>query len=202
MILKIIFFLIILLVILLNQKKKKPLTFTKKINNKYYYSGLSKYDSYKIEKRCLERLKENYECICKKKSSHFPTIIDYDDKKKIIKMTHLGESLENICSNKFKNKNINFDEQINCIDYNLKKAKVNHLDMHICGKNIVISKEGILGIIDFDLATIDDRNDEISKIVPKDLSICKNVLPFVICKPQIPIKDRIKKILKNVNLLN
>jgi predicted Ser/Thr protein kinase len=197
-----IFFFIVLFIILLSQKKEYFLTFTKKFNNNYYYSGLSKYDSYKIEKRCLERLQKNYKCICKKKSNHFPKIIDYNDNKRVLKMTHLGETLRNISNNKFKNKNINFEEQINCIDYNLKKAKVNHLDMHLSGKNMVINDDSILGVIDFDLATIDDRNDKVSKIIPINRTVCKNILPKTKCEPKISIKDSIKQILKNVNLLN
>ena len=69
--------------------------------------------------------------------------------------------------------------------------------MHLSGKNMVINDDSILGVIDFDLATIDDRNDKVSKIIPINRTVCKNILPKTKCEPKISIKDSIKQILKN-----
>lgn len=53
------------------------------------------------------------------------------------------------------------EEQIECIIYNLKKCKIKHLDMHSNGKNICINKKGIISLIDFDIAAIDNNYQSI-----------------------------------------
>ena len=57
-------------------------------------------------------------------------------------------------------------EQIECIIHNLKKCKIKHLDMHPNGKNICINKKGIISLIDFDIASI-DNNYKSKKIIER-----------------------------------
>ena len=49
--------------------------------------------AFDVEYECLVRLKNNFECICKGKSNHFPLINEIlSDKNKIV-MSHCGKSL-------------------------------------------------------------------------------------------------------------
>ena len=118
-------------------------------------SYLKTEDSFKLEKICLEELEKHYKCQCKIKKIHFPFILDSYNKnnKNYLILTSLGKSLNHLHTDeKNKFKKINFDEQINCILYNLNKSKVIHLDMHETGKNLTINKDGHLGLIDFNIA--------------------------------------------------
>ena len=49
------------------------------------------------------------------------------------------------------------EEQLKCIIYNLKKCKIKHLDMHPNGKNLCINERGIISVIDFDAAVINNN---------------------------------------------
>lgn len=49
------------------------------------------------------------------------------------------------------------EEQIECIIYNLKKCKIKHLDIYPNGRNICINNKGIISLIDFDIASIDNN---------------------------------------------
>lgn len=48
-------------------------------------------------------------------------------------------------------------EQLDCIIYNSQQCKIKHLDITKCGKSIYISTEGIISLIDFDIAVIDNN---------------------------------------------
>jgi hypothetical protein len=141
------------------------------------HNGLSRIDSFNLEKKCLDRINSNFRCICGLKCSHFPKIIkQYPEKYKFL-LSNCGYSLNNynslvnskkikpiiIENSKFyisdKKKYIivkKIEQQIDCIIYNLNKANVKHLDMTDCGKNLCINNNGIISLIDFDLAVIDN----------------------------------------------
>ena len=153
------FFILLFLLLLLsvNRENFKMFYKTIKINKKNRFSGLNGYDSFILEEQCLTNLSKNYKCKCKKKRNHFPKINNIKSEKnnkKIIYMSHLGESINKINSkkiNQLKKKN-NFKEQINCILQNLNKSNTYHNDMHLSGKNMTINDTGDLGLIDFNIA--------------------------------------------------
>jgi tRNA A-37 threonylcarbamoyl transferase component Bud32 len=158
---KYIFYLIpvIILLILINQNKETFKLFYKtfKLRKRNRYSGLIGSDSFLLEKKCIDNLSQKYNCECKKKRNHFPSIksVEKTKNKKIIEMTHLGESINKLSKNQkkyIKKKKVNFKEQISCILNNLKKSETYHNDMHKSGKNLIVNKKGDLSLIDFNIA--------------------------------------------------
>lgn len=100
--------------------------------------------------------------MCGVRGSHFPKIITCNLEKYKFILTNCGYSLDKyellVKTKKIKPIIIkNVDEQIECIIYNLKKCKIQHLDMVYNGKNICINNKGIISLIDFDIASIDNN---------------------------------------------
>ena len=139
-----------------NVRKKTKLD-SKKIN---IWSGLTNEEQYVLEKTCLKKLNSNFKCLCIDKCNHFPFIIS--DSNGTLKLSNCGVSL-NYYRNFVKNKEIdsitikNVEQQINCILNNLEKNNIKHLDMCLDGKNLCVSKTGVLSLIDFNIASIDDK---------------------------------------------
>ena len=76
-------------------------------------------------------------------------------------MTHCGQSL-NIPRSRRRHPvppldDLNLDAQIACILDNLKRSGIEHLDMVGCGKNLCLSDDGVLAVIDFDIACFDGK---------------------------------------------
>ena len=126
------------------------------------YSGLKIEASYNLEKKCLILLEKNYECICGLKCNHFPVIKSFDDEAKIFTLSNNGYTLPDYRRKRYakKIKRIiikNKKNQIDCIIQNMKKSKVKHYDLHHNGKNVCINEQGVISIIDFDIAVINDN---------------------------------------------
>lgn len=124
------------------------------------WSGLTRKEGFYLEKDCLTILNNNFKCLCDFKCSHFPKIISCNpDKYKFI-LSNCGYNLNIYKTSVKKIKPItikNMKQQIECIIYNLKKCKIKHLDMYPNGKNICINNEGIISLIDFDIASINNN---------------------------------------------
>jgi len=155
--------LIFLVLVLIYFRKEHFKSFIKKKskNKINYYTNLHSSNTNMLEIMCLDSLNKNYKCQCKKKKNHFPEILtkSEDDKKHIIEMTHLGKSIASLTSQdvaKLNKKKLELNSQINCILSNLRRSKVYHSDMHITGKNMTITDDGDLGLIDFDISYIDN----------------------------------------------
>ena len=132
-------------------------------NNKINpWNGLTRKEGFNLEKDCLILLNSNFKCLCDVKCEHFPKIISCDPGKYKFIFSNCGYSLEKY-ERLVKTKKIkpiiikNMEEQIECIIYNLKKSKIKHLDMHPSGKNVCINNKGIISVIDFDIASIDNN---------------------------------------------
>ena len=141
-----------------------------KTTNKFYNKILKNYfgrspfgdkltrdESFDLEMNCLTLINSNFQCICHNKSTHFPKLIEFDKKQFKLLLSNCGTSIDKL--NHLQKKNIivyNLDKQLDCIIHNLKNANVQHRDMHLSGKNICIDNNGIISIIDFDLARITD----------------------------------------------
>ena len=126
------------------------------------FNGLNKKHSYQLEKECLLLLNKNFECICEKKMQHFPVIFNCDDDNCIFLLSHCGKLIKELRSPSTKKiekklyKHKNLYTQVDCILYNLKKNKIKHLDMDK-GKNLCLNKSGVVSLIDFDIAIINDN---------------------------------------------
>ena len=131
-------------------------TYTKHIiKSKSKYNGLSKIESYELEYLCLSKLNENFVCICQNKDNHhFPKIINMNDSELKFTFSHCGTSLDKL---KYEIKILNCENQVDCIIHNLRKNNIIHLDMVSNGKNLCITDDGILSLIDFDIASIDNK---------------------------------------------
>ena len=92
-----------------------------------------------MEKKILQRLKG---------AKHFPEILGFNDKEMILVMSH--------CGNPFKGERIdNINEQASEIADTLLKRRVRQLDESM--NNNLLIKNGIIYMIDFDIACIDDK---------------------------------------------
>ena len=126
------------------------------------YTGLTRKEGFDLENDCLTILNSDFKCLCDVKCSHFPKIISCNQNEYKFIFSNCGYSIDKyellIKTNKIKPITIkNMEEQIECIIYNLKKCKIKHLDMCPSGKNLCINEKGILSIIDFDIATINNK---------------------------------------------
>jgi len=121
-------------------------------------SGTTQQQAYDIEKECLTLLERNYECTCGMNVRHFPVILSCDDEACTFKLTDCGfEVFDNRHNTYFFSYITDYERQVDCIIQNLKKNNIYHLDIHPAakeyGRNICI-KDGILSLIDFDVAAI------------------------------------------------
>lgn len=141
------------------KNNKIKITKNRKINE---WNGLTRKQGFNLEKDCLILLNSNFKCLCDVKCEHFPKIISYDADKYMFTFSNCGYSLDKyellVKTKKIKPIIIkNMKEQIDCIIHNLKKCKIKHLDMVLNGKNICINNKGIISLIDFDIASIDNN---------------------------------------------
>ena len=119
------------------------------------YNGLNRRCGYNLEATCLRILNRRFKCICGLNCKHFPKIIACDPNEYTFTLSNCGYSLYNY-KNYIEQRLINpitipnMEKQIHCIIYNLKINNIKHLD--VCLKNICINDEGIIALIDFDIA--------------------------------------------------
>lgn len=124
------------------------------------YNGLTRREGFFLEKECLEKLNSKFDCLCSVQCEHFPKIISCDQCNYIFTLSNCGTDLHEykllVKTNKIKPITIkNMEEQIDCIIYNLKKCKIQHFDPKT--RNICINNQGIISLIDFDVAAIGDK---------------------------------------------
>ena len=85
---------------------------------------------------------------------HFPKIINMNESELKFTFSHCGKSLDKL---KYEIKILNYENQVDCILHNLIKNNIAHLDMTKNGKNLCITDDGILSLIDFDIARINNK---------------------------------------------
>ena len=132
------------------------ITKNEKINK---WNGLTREQAFTLEKDCLTILNNNFECICNLKcSSHFPIIKELIEDKFTFILSNCGPDIKSYNKHNIEKMHINnINEQIDCIIHNLEKNKIINFDLSKNGKNICVSKEGIISMIDFDMAVIDNN---------------------------------------------
>lgn len=108
------------------------------------------------EQTALTSLNSNFNCICGKRSYHFPKIIAKDKDYTIL--SNCGKALH-ITEKKIVDIP-DHEEQLNCIFRNLVLNKLMHVDIR--PQNICINNDDVISLIDFDMIQyFDDRNDTI-----------------------------------------
>ena len=124
------------------------------------YSGYSYSVSQKREIMALTLLNsycEKNSCSC---GPHFPILLNYK-KNKYITLSNQGIDLKTLKNTNYRIIINNLDEQIKCIYQILENCGLSHLDLNNNGKNICISRNGIISLIDFDIMhfkKIDNRH--------------------------------------------
>ena len=118
-----------------------------------FITNLTQKQAYQLEKDCLLLLEKNFKCRCGLNAQHFPKIVSCNDDEFKFKLTHQGTSLDNLTAPIKVHRS---DEQIDCIVENLKKNNIKHLDIPNAGGNLCINSKGVLSVIDFEIASIDD----------------------------------------------
>lgn len=118
--------------------------------------GLSANQSYRLELLCLQRLAKNFECKCGLGRDHFPRVRVC--RRRTLGMTHCGCSLDIPLSRRSTVpplQDLKLDAQIDCIVDNLVRCNIEHLDP--LDKNLCLSDDGVLSLIDFDIASVDNH---------------------------------------------
>lgn len=112
------------------------------------FSGLTREQSFLLELNCLSKLNKTRG----DKMDHFPRLVSFDSSECTITTSLNGVSLDKL-KNVVVTSNIVF--QCQTIVNTLRESNVIHLDDHHTGKNIVINEQGIISLIDFDIAIVD-----------------------------------------------
>lgn len=129
------------------------------------WSGLTREEAFDLETECLQRIQSTYQCICCPFAprQHFPVLISSDRPSYSFTMSSCGKSLKRLQTWRRKGKvylsndptELAFTKQVECIVHNLRRARVQHLDVY--PKNICIDPKGVLSLIDFDMASIEGK---------------------------------------------
>ena len=95
------------------------------------------------EHMALESLRRTYQCTCGRNAYHFPKVLQVKDGR--IWLTHCGTSLDKVPFSSLPRDKM---EQARCINKNLRRANIAHMD--VSRANICLSRNGVVSLIDFD----------------------------------------------------
>lgn len=164
------------------------------------YSGYPNTISQKREIMALQLLNSYCNKYPSPYGSHFPKLLDY--KKNIyINLSNQGLDLKTLKKTKYKILLPNFNEQIKIIYNILIKCGIYHLDLNNNGKNICISRNGIISLIDFDIIHF-VHIDNIKTLTPQ---MIKRIYVFDYCQSYEKFYEKMFKIInscKNIILTN
>lgn len=177
----------------MNKYFKKSLNHNMKIN---IYNGYTPYQCQEREIKALTIINEiikNKECnSCINYKDHFPQLLEVKKNKYII-TTHQGIDLQML---KRTNKRIfvkNLNQQIINIYKILKESNISHLDINENGKNICITNDGILSLIDFDIVHFKNTDNQRTL----NHKMINRICSFRYCNSLIDFYKLITKIVKN-----
>ena len=143
--------------------------------NKYYIKQISKYinaySGYSPQYSQQREIQALY-LITLEKSIHFPKLIEVK-KNRYIKVTNQGIDLQKL---KRTDKIItiyNLDKQLASIYDTLSKTGIAHLDLNDDGKNVCISNNGTISLIDFDIVhfVYNDNNSSLTSLMKNRIKI-------------------------------
>ena len=134
-------------------KDCKEGTFRKYYQTKNRWVGMTAGQRLYIESWCLKRLNTSFSK--EAASSHFPELYEVSSGSNFIEMSHCGTSLDQISQSGPSIIVNNPTAQIEEIVRLLGEAGVFHLDLRPDGKNLCVSLDGHLTLIDFDAAVLE-----------------------------------------------
>lgn len=133
-------------------KEEINATVSKKSRDRVLWSGLDKEQAFFTEVESLRRVNKNDFKLDGR--HHFPRLVSVDNDGFSFEMEEVGISIKEL-DEKIRVEDI--ETQVDSIIKTLEFSKVVHLDMHEKGKNITIDSNGILYLIDFDIACLDEK---------------------------------------------
>lgn len=143
----------------LNQPEPRPEGpyFEKLYSDRFGVSGLEAQRACWLELSCLRRLQS----LGGPAANHFPIPVALDAEQPRLTMTHQGWSLDvvpaHLRAEIAAKLRPDIARQAAAITEALERARVIHLDLHATGRNMAITADGHVSLIDFDIAVFDDR---------------------------------------------
>ena len=123
-----------------------------------------------IESWCLKRLNTPY--LKGFDSTHFPKLYSVRSESNSIEMSNCGTSLDQISPNCpsiiVDNPTIQIEEIVRVME----EAGVRHLDLRPDGKNLCVSSDGRLMLIDFDVAVLDGEVPLSAQVFDRNAKAC------------------------------
>lgn len=145
-------------------------TFLKFYETKNRWAGMTAVQRLYIESWCLYRL--NTSPSSDFDSAHFPELYSFDHELGSIEMSHCGPSLDQICQDSpsivVHNPAMQIDEIVSLME----EAGVRHLDLRPDGKNLCVSFDGRLSLIDFDIAVLEGEMPMSAQVFERYAEAC------------------------------
>lgn len=150
----------------------KEEAFLKYYETKNRWAGMTAGQRLYLESWCLKRLNTASEK--DGGTPHFPILYKVDSELNSIEMSHCGSSIYQVNKD---DTNIIVDrhaEQVDNIVRLLEEAGVYHLDLRPDGKNLCVSPEGHLTLIDFDSAVLEGEVPMSAQVIASYEKACKH----------------------------
>jgi len=145
-------------------------TFQKYYETKNRWVGMTAGQRLYIESWCLKRL--NTSCSKAVASAHFPKLYRVSSESNAIEMSHCGTSLDQIYQGSPSIVVDNSAVQIEEIVRLMEEAGVRHLDLRPDGKNLCVSHDGRLTLIDFDVAILEGQMPLSAQVFERYIEAC------------------------------
>ena len=117
----------------------------------FRWNGMSAYQNFILELDAISRI--NAAMLELGETRHFPLLVDFSIPGRTITLTHVGTTLPELREPILVHE---VEAQVLRIQAILEQAGVLYLDMHSSGKNLAVSPDGILNVIDFDMVRTGD----------------------------------------------
>lgn len=133
------------------QPRNGRVTLWKTARERLLWTGLSAEQAFYLECECLHRLA----CAGQAGAQHFPQLVAIAPETLSFEITHQGRTVLDLVTQGRRLALPNIEDQLARIAASLRRARVVHLDMHEDGRNLAVSSDGRISVIDFDLAALD-----------------------------------------------